>query len=325
MTANDSHEEACPVCKNSAIVTKKWVLNNRGRKYSYLLYHHNGSIHYRNQSPSNSRSRTKGEIRRMLIEIINSEAFNEGLFSAEDARRMLSAKGMDVPLDSVRENLYGLQSTGMVEAMKKDRKVLFINSAFRERLSFIDESIRFVLRDIDDDQTFRNHISITVVRNDKRWPLYYIPYKIYGDSDVKFEEIQFSARDISNNQSLKHMLIEDRPKEKRLLIKLATPLPPNESVKVKFEYDWGEPRREFFFTAATHMKSFGVVLMSKSPLRLHASTTSQDLNEIEDVSGLVVRKARRNWGYVYSLIIGSIKPFSIVQLRWEHPIHLTSP
>ncbi|MCL6002958.1 MAG: hypothetical protein M1556_04865 [Candidatus Thermoplasmatota archaeon] len=310
-------EGICPVCKSNSIITRKWVLNEYGKKYSYTIYHHEGSVHYVNQSTSISGRFKKGEMKNLLVEAINSENFKEGLFRAEDAKRALIKQFPNITIDSVRDNLYRLTKAGMLEIIRRGRQLFFINTIYKERLSFIDDSIKFVLKDIDGDSMFRSHISTSVIRNDKSWPLYYLPYKIFGDSETDFKDLQFKAYDISNKQALKTLVIEDKPNEKRLLIRLTNPLFPEESIKVRFEYNWEEPKQTFFFTAATQMNSFDFTLMGDSPMKVQATQSISTLNEIRDLSDSMVREKNRKWKYVYSVKTKSINAFSVIQLWWK--------
>jgi hypothetical protein len=307
----------CPICKLSAVVTKKWVLNKYSKRYDYLIYHHNGFVHYVNETASGSRRLKKGELKKLLIETINSESFKEGLFNAEDAKEALLKVIPSISLDSIRENLYKLSEEGMLEQVRRGKRIFFLNAVYKERLSFLDDSIKFVLIDLDNDASFKGHILTALIRNDKSWPLYYLPYKIYGDTETDFKSLQFIASDPATNELLKTLIIEDKPKEKRLLLKLNRPLFPNETIKIRFEYQWQEPKQTFFFTAATQMNSFEFVLMGKRPLKIQATHTISTLNEVNDLSNSIILNSNRSWKYIYSVKIKSIKAFSVIHFKWK--------
>ena len=307
----------CPVCNVKAVVSKKWVLNSYGKRYNYLIYHHDGFVHYSNEKGSISRNFRKGEMVRHLIETINSESFKYGLFKTKEAKVALSNKFPSISLDSVRDSLYKLVETGMLETVRKGRMLYFLNSVYKERLSFIDDSINFALLDLDDDGMFKAHISTSIIRNDKSWPLYYLPYKIFGDSDVEYADLKFRASEVGSNETLKILILEDKPREKRLLLKLNRPLFPNESIKIRFDYHWREPKQTFFFTAATFMNSFELKLMGNMPLKIQGTQTHPTIGEIKDLSDSIILSDSRKWKYVYSARIKSIKEFSVIHFKWK--------
>ncbi len=310
-------EGICPMCMRPSLITRKWVLNNYGKRYNYIVYKHTEGAHYSNELPQYSRSLRKGTLKKILIDTINSESFKDGLFSTEDARISLMRTNQSVDMDSVRDNLYQLVELGMLKSVKKGRRVYFINAAYSDRLSFVDDSLRVILKDVDDDALFKRHASIATVRNDKGWPLYYLPYKIFGDSGIKFSELQFKALDITNKVELKTVVIEDNPTEKRLLLKLIKPLFPGERIRIRFEYDWGEPNQSFFHTAATYMRSFNLTFLGNGPLEARATQSLSNLNEVRDLSKSIKLGKRHGWNYVYTLRLRSIEPFSVIQFRWK--------
>ena len=307
----------CPVCNVKAIVSKKWVLNSYGKRYNYLIYQHDGFVHYSNEKASISRNFKKGEMVKHLTETISSENFKYGLFKTKDAKVALSNKFLSISMDSVRDSLYKLVETGMLETVRKGRILYFLNTVYKERLSFVDDSINFELLDLDDDGMFKGHIFTSIIRNDKSWPLYYLPYKIFGDSDVYYDDLQIRASVAESNETLKTLILEDKPREKRLLLKLNRPLFPNESIKIRFDYYWQEPKHTFFFTAATFMKSFELKLMGNMPLKIQGTLTQPTTGEIKDLSGSIISSGSRKWKYVYLAKIRSVKEFSVIHFKWK--------
>ena len=307
----------CPVCNVKAVVSKKWVLNSYGKRYNYLIYQHDGFVHYSNEKASISRNFKKGEMVKHLTETINSENFKYGLFKTKDAKVALSNKFLSISMDSVRDSLYKLVETGMLETVRKGRIIYFLNTVYKERLSFVDDSINFELLDLDDDGMFKGHIFTSIIRNDKSWPLYYLPYKIFGDSDVYYDDLQIRASVAESNETLKTLILEDKPREKRLLLKLNRPLFPNESIKIRFDYYWQEPKHTFFFTAATFMKSFELKLMGNMPLKIQGTLTQPTTGEIKDLSGSIISSGSRKWKYVYLAKIRSVKEFSVIHFKWK--------
>ncbi|EQB66207.1 MAG: hypothetical protein AMDU3_IPLC00001G0373 [Thermoplasmatales archaeon I-plasma] len=307
----------CPVCNVKAVVSKKWVLNSYGKRYNYLIYQHDGFVHYSNEKASISRNFKKGEMVKHLTETISSENFKYGLFKTKDAKVALSNKFLSISMDSVRDSLYKLVETGMLETVRKGRIIYFLNTVYKERLSFVDDSINFELLDLDDDGMFKGHIFTSIIRNDKSWPLYYLPYKIFGDSDVYYDDLQIRASVAESNETLKTLILEDKPREKRLLLKLNRPLFPNESIKIRFDYYWQEPKHTFFFTAATFMKSFELKLMGNMPLKIQGTLTQPTTGEIKDLSGSIISSGSRKWKYVYLAKIRSVKEFSVIHFKWK--------
>ena len=307
----------CPVCNVKAVVSNKWVLNSYGKRYNYLIYQHDGFVHYSNEKASISRNFKKGEMVKHLTETINSENFKYGLFKTKDAKVALSNKFLSISMDSVRDSLYKLVETGMLETVRKGRILYFLNTVYKERLSFVDDSINFELLDLDDDGMFKGHIFTSIIRNDKSWPLYYLPYKIFGDSDVYYDDLQIRASVAESNETLKTLILEDKPREKRLLLKLNRPLFPNESIKIRFDYYWQEPKHTFFFTAATFMKSFELKLMGNMPLKIQGTLTQPTTGEIKDLSGSIISSGSRKWKYVYLAKIRSVKEFSVIHFKWK--------
>ncbi len=309
--------EKCPVCKQTARVTRKWVLNKYKTRYNYSIYHHGAIDHYSNQISEASRKFKKGEIKSMLVDAINSENFKDALFRTKEMKRILRLKHPNIGSDAIRDNLYRLSDSGMIETVKKGRDVYFLNAIYKERLSFVNDSLRLILKDVDNNLMFKNHISINTIRNDKNWPLYYLPYRIFGDSDNEFKGLQFKARDLTNNQILKTTVLEDGAREKRLLLKSSKPLFPNESIRIKFEYNWDEPKQTFFYTAATEMSSFEFTFMGNLPMKIQATQTISSLNQVKDLSSAIVREKSRRWKFVYSLRMKSVRAFSIIQFKWN--------
>jgi hypothetical protein len=318
VVASVKEEVICPTCKKPSLMTRKWVLNRYGKRYDYLIYRHEDAVHYSNESPLQSRSFKKGILKKTLIDIINSESFKNGLFSAEEARLSLLKMNQRANLDSIRDSLYQLVELGMLKSIKKDRKVYFINAAYSDRLSFVDDSLKVILSDIDGDGLFRRHVSNALVRNDKKWPLVNLPYKILGDSEIEFEKICFKARDLTHKVELKTIVIEDNPLEKRLLLKLTKPLLPNETIRIRFEYDWSELNQSFFHTAATFMKSFNLTFLGNRQLEARATLSESDLNEVIDLSKSIKIDKKPGWNYVYSLKLKAVKSFSVMQFRWKN-------
>ena len=310
-------EGICPICNRKGVITRKWVVNKYKKKYFYTIYNHDGTLHYLNQSQDQSRKFKKGDLERILIERIISEKFKTGLFKISDIKKLLSKDYPDIDANSIGSNLRRLSSLGILENVKKGRNLYFLNAIYRDRLSFVLESEKFILEDINNDGLFSRHTFIGLIRNDKAWPLYFIPYKVLGDTDTDFEKLGFNARDLSNSEELKTLVIEDKKREKRLLLKLSKPLFPEERREISFKFDWEEPNKSYVFSAATVMSNFELSLFSNLPVRVSATLTSSDLNEVRDISNSIIQKKNRRWNFIYSINLASVQPFSILQVKWK--------
>jgi hypothetical protein len=311
-------EGLCPICEKKGIITRKWVVNKYKKKYFYTIYNHNGTLHYLNQSQDQSRKFKKGDIEKILIEKIISEKFKTGLFRISDIKKLLSKDYPDIEANSIGSNLRRLSSLGILENIKKGRNPYFLNAIYKDRLSFVFVSKKVILEDINNDGSFGKHTFLGLIRNDKAWPLYYLPYRLWGDVDTDFKKMEFRAEDISNSEELKPLVIEDKQREKRLLLKLNKPLFPSDSREIGLKFNWSEPKQSYVFSAATFMSHFELSLFSNLPLRVTATLTSSALNEVRDISNEILHKKSRRWNFIYSISLASVQPFSILQVKWKN-------
>ena len=310
-------EETCPVCGEKGRVTRKWVLNKYGKRYDYLLYHHRGSIHYSNQSIRNSKEFRKGQLEKILIETINSQEFKLGSFKISDLRKMLTKDYPKVGFGSIKVSLNRLAQVGIIEKQKKERNLIYVNTVSKDRLSYLIENITVALEDESDDNTFSKHLFYYKIRNDHSWPLFYVPFRAVGDVDVTFDDLLMRAKDPSNSKDIRLMTIEDSANDKRVLLRLPSPLLPNEAREIVIEYHWPEPKQLFVYSSATKMNNFEFSISGNSPTKLNVSLTSASRNETLDLTKDVRETYSEKWKSICKLSLKDVEPFSVLQLRWK--------
>lgn len=309
--------EKCPVCGEEAFVSHKWVLNKYGKRYDYFIYHHKRRLHYFNQNSERAKEFKKGELEKVLMEIINSQDFKLGSFRIMDVRKLLVGKYPRVGFGSIKTSLNKLVALGILEKQKSGRNLIFINTVSKERLNFIIDSISISLEDIDDDGTFKRHIYVYKVKNDRSWPLYFIPFRAVGDKDISFDQMDFRAEDPLNGKGISVFLVEDAPKDKRVLLRLPAPLFPGESIALKIIYNWAEPGQTYVFSAATKMNNFEFSLSSNRVVKLMVLMTSSSSNETQDFSSKIKEISSQGWRYVKILSLSDIEAFTFLQMKWR--------
>ncbi|MGC8561971.1 MAG: hypothetical protein ACP5NO_02070 [Thermoplasmata archaeon] len=310
-------EGVCPVCGEKARVSSKWVLNRYGKRYNYFLYHHQGYIHYSNQNDRNSKEFRKGQLEKILIETINSQDFKLGSFRISDIRNIIIKDNPKVGFSSIKVSLNRLAQVGIIERQKKGRDLFYVNTVSKERLSYIIESITVALEDENDDNMFSRHLFYYRIRNDHSWPLFYVPFRAVGDVDATFEDLSMRAKDPSNSKDIRLMTIEDSANDKRVLLRLPSPLLPNEARDISIEYHWPEPKQLFVYSSATRMDNFEFSIAGNSPTKLSASLTSASRNETLDLSQMVRENFSEKWKSVSRLSLKDVEPFSVLQLKWK--------
>jgi Fe2+ or Zn2+ uptake regulation protein len=310
-------EEICPVCHKKAVVTKKWVKNRYGMRYDYVIYSHDKLKHYVNHTTTNTRKYKKGELERIIIEVLSSESFKEGVFTVNDVVEFIGKKFENININSLRSNLFRLSDLGIIESTKRGRKVFFLNTINKSRLNFLFDSIEIYLEDAGENLLMEKHTHIITIRNDKPWPINYIQSRIVGDVDEFYENLGLKVFDLSISTEIKTILIEDKPREKRVLLKLPLPLGPNESRKIKMEYNWAEPEHSFVSSAATQINGFTFSISCNIPLNLTVTETSSTRNDVKDLSGKVIKMEGTKWKLIYTINFKRIEPFSVIQIKWS--------
>lgn len=307
----------CPVCNETAPVSRKWVLNKYGKRYEYFIYHHKGTHHYSNQDSENSRDFKKGELEKLLVETINSKEFGLGSFRISDIRKLLITEHPDIGYGSIKVALNRLAKGGMIEVQTNGRKLSYINAFSKNRLSFVIDSLAISLEDVSEDGMFKRHIYHLKIRNDHPWPMYYVPFTAVGDEESTFHDIGMMASDYSNSRDIKITLLEDAPMDKRVLLRLSSPLMPDKTREIRIEYYWSEPNKSYVHQSATKMDSFEFSLSRNSLIRLTASLTAGSTNETSDISGKIKETSSNGWNHVSSITITDVEPLSVLQFKWQ--------
>ncbi len=310
-------EGECPVCGINGRITRKWVINNYGKRYDYFIYHHDGYIHYSNQNSHIAKRFKKGDLEKLLIETINSQEFKLGSFRIKDMKKLLVKEFPDIGFGSIKVSLNRLDKLGIIEKMKKGRNLHYVNTVSKDRLSFVIVSLSISLEDENNDSMYTKHTFVYEIKNDHSWPLYYIPFRYVGDVGTTFENLELVAIDPATSKGLKVILMEDGPTDKRVLLKLSTPLLPEESRRIQIVYRWPEPKQLFVFSAATMMDSFEFITSANRLTRLNVSMTSASRNETKDLSNIVREISSGRWKSVNSIKFVNVEPFSVLQFKWR--------
>lgn len=308
--------ELCPVCGTDAWVTRKWTVNRFGRRYDYLLYRHDNSTHY---SPLNQNRHLlrKGELKNALMAVINSENPSLGSFKVKDVRALLQREFPGVAYSSVRAALNRLADMGMLRVSREGNDLRYSTTVSERSLSFLIESVSISIEDVNNDFLFAKHVFRYLVRNNQAWPLYYIPFRIVGDSERPFEGLELKAYCPGDAARYKVVLLEDKPTDKSTLLKPPTPFLPGKLNEVMVEYLWPEPEQNYTFSAATGINSFHFLLKSSSPLEVTASVTSSLRTDLKDLSGSIAETSTPEWNYVHSFSLTGMDPLSAIQVRWR--------
>ena len=308
--------EVCPICGFRARVTHSWATNRKGNRYEYLVYHHEGKVHYINKNLAGSRMIKKGEIEEVLIGLLNSQTFNSGDFQIIDVRKYLPQKYSNLGFTSIQYALDKLEEAGIVEKQKRGRSLFYINTMDKKRLSFVIDSVEFLLDDELNDAMFRKHSILYEIRNDHPWSISFMPFRITSDVGVTFEELKYAAVETSDSKVLKVTLLEDALLEKRVLIKLPNPLLPGDKRKIRIEFSLPEPKQNFAIWSATKTERLNFTISSNNPINLIASLTSSSRNETQDLTNRLAGSESPKWKYIHSISLRDVEPFSVLQLKW---------
>lgn len=173
------------------------------------------------------------------------------------------------------------------------------------------------MEDRNNDSTFKGHIFIYKIRNDHSWPLYIIPFRIVGDSDTTFKDLNLNATDSQTGKEIRVILVEDTPRDKRVLLKLPSPLFPEERREIKIEYQLLEPSKTLVYSSATKTANFEFYLSSNGTNRLSAYITYASGNKTLDLSMQVKERQSEQWKSIQSVSLKDVESFAVMQLRWK--------
>jgi len=306
----------CPICGRNARVIHRWTLNKYGRRYNYLIFKHEKGSHYVNQDKNVGKRIRKGQLEKALMEMINSQEFRLGSFKVKDIMDLMKERYTNIGYCSVKTNLDKLAKIGMVESRKEGRNLYYVSTVSKERLSYVINSCVISLEDVLNDGMFKKHVFIYSIRNHQSWPLYYLPFRIAGDLESTYEEVDFKATNPVSDSNYDAILIEDNPTDKRLLIKLKTPLLPTESTDIKLEYQWDEPARTYVYSSATKMNYFEFSIATNKEVKLSSSLTPPNGNLTIDLSNEITHESNEKWKHIWRLVMRDIEAFSVFQFKW---------
>ncbi|MCL5789713.1 MAG: hypothetical protein M1290_04515 [Candidatus Thermoplasmatota archaeon] len=305
----------CPVCGLEARVSRQWVLNKYGKRYEYLIYHHDGYVHYFNLNSRTPRYLKKGEVENAIIEVISSQQFKLGSFTVGDIKKSLSGVYPDLGYDSIKVSLNRLAKTGLVEKQKSGRNVNWVNAAAKGRLSYFIDSLSIELEDTEGNDLFERHSFLYKITNDRSTPLYYLPFMVLSDIDTTVRELSLSASSLSG--LVRPVIVEDMPRYKRLMIRLLKPLLPGRTDEITIRYNLPEPERIFDYSSGTETANFTFTISGSRPLALKVTLTSGTREEVLDLSSNVVELPSERWSHISRLALPKVDAFSALQFRWS--------
>jgi|GEM_PF-5505911 len=311
---HQKRKEICPICGNEGFVSKVWTTNKYGSKYSYKIYNHGNIKHY--YSIDNSRKiNKKGEILDNLTNLLSSDQFRLGLFSLSELKVELKKRGLIYNDISVRNSLLILVRNGLISISKKGRNVFYVNELNKAKLNFTFLDIHLIMEEMKGNGKIDGHIYKILLRNDKYFYLNFIPFNIIGDSPKNFQNLNFNATDLSMNKKLKVILLENKPKEKRMLLRFDNPIPPGKEREIELFYEWEEITPTFTFGSASEINKVIIEIKSKIINNMKVTQISPDRMTNIDITDKVLKESE-NGINSYKIEISEFLPFSMLYIQW---------
>ena len=307
-------KEICPICGNEGLVSKVWTVNKYGRKYSYIIYNHGNIKHY--YGINNSRKiNKKGEVLDNLTNLLSSDQFRLGLFSLSELQTELEKRGLIYNDISVRNSLLILVRNGLISISKKGKNVFYVNGINKAKLNFTFLDIHLILEEIKDNEKIDGHTYKILLRNDKYFYLNFIPFNITGDKPSDFQDLNFNATDLTMNKKLKIILLENKPKEKRMLLRFDNPIPPGKEREIELFYEWEEITPTFTFGSASEINRVIIEVKSKIINNMKVTQISPDRMTNIDITEKVL-KENENGINSYKIEVPKFLPFSMLYIQW---------
>ncbi|MGC9193756.1 MAG: hypothetical protein ACP5FQ_07715 [Thermoplasmata archaeon] len=307
--------EICPICGKEGKVKEIWTVNKYGKKYNYKIFDHHTVKHYVGAKDSRKITK-KGEIMAHILELINSANFRLSVFSLSDIQSGLKREGLVYNTISIRNNLNILNENGLLNIIKKGKRILFVNNINNSSFGFNYTKVKFILIDKEGDGIIRNHDFLVSVKNNSSNYLNFIPIGIIGDSPRNFEDINFIAKDVITGKEINPIILLNQPKSKRLLLKFVQPLAPQKSAEIEFFYDWEETYPSFTFGSATEIEEVIFEIRSIEKNELKVTQISSDRTTNIDISDRVMKANFENF-YISKIKIDRLLPSSILFLEWN--------
>jgi len=310
-----SRIEICPICSKEGKIKEVWTVNKYGKKYNYKIYDHHTVKHY--VGSKNIRKTTKkGEILTHILELINSTNFRLSIFSLSDIKAGLEREGLKYNTISIRNNLNLLNENGLLNIIKKGKRILFVNNISSSNPGFNFTKVKFILIDREGDGIIKSHDFLINVKNISDNYLNFVPIGITGDSPRNFQDINFVAIDVASGKEINPMILLNQPKSKRLLLKFIQPLPPKESTEIEFFYDWEENSPTFTFGSATEIEEVIFEIRSIGKNELKVTKILSDRTSNIDISDRVMKSNYENF-YISKIKIDGLLPSSILFMEWN--------
>jgi len=152
-------------------------------------------------------------------------------------------------------NIYGEGFGNKVAPRLKKVKTVTLDQSMRSVHNFKFETIEIAL-DVTDVKTMLTHHTWSwVLRNVSKETKDQIFYRLDGDSEKDFAEMNVKISDDKGKQLEIQSLSVNKPYHKEFVVKLP-PILPKKTKSIKLQYDWEEPDRSFVFRTPSECKQF---------------------------------------------------------------------
>jgi len=152
-------------------------------------------------------------------------------------------------------NIYGEGFGNKVAPRLKKVKTVTLDQSMRSIHNFKFETIEIAL-DVTDVKTMLTHHTWSwVLRNVSKETKDQIFYRLDGDSEKDFAEMNVKISDDKGKQLEIQSLSVNKPYHKEFVVKLP-PILPKKTKSIKLQYDWEEPDRSFVFRTPSECKQF---------------------------------------------------------------------
>jgi len=156
--------------------------------------------------------------------------------------------------------LYNIYGEGFGNKLARRKSKIFKEKQTDEDLLGV---VSFEFRNIDieidvtDPKTMLTHHTWTWdLFNISKEPRDQVFYYLDGDSPKDFADMNVKVTDPDGNELDILSLSVNKPLHKEFNVRLKKTVPPRRGVRLKLEYDWEEPERNFFYKLATDCKRF---------------------------------------------------------------------
>jgi len=135
------------------------------------------------------------------------------------------------------------------------------NSKFPEPGSIDEKTVFFnridVTLEVKDSKTMLTHHSwLWEIVNISKKPIQDVFYFLEGDVPKSFEDLNIKITDESNNILTIPTLETNNPYKKEFYVKMNKPILSYKTATIKIEYDWEEPKRQYFYEIIAECREF---------------------------------------------------------------------